>query len=228
VTTVGILLVHLAGLALSIAGVVRAGERPQVLVYAFILEYALRLGTLLAVAHALATAPGSLIARLAPAFSRLPPRDRRSQPLTYEGSNQPAGPGAYLMAVGLLAFLAFVFSNVNAAQQLELDWTTFSHDVQWGMLVALIYWLDSIITRSAVIDPAAPTATNLGYNTREITLLAVATLVAGVVVMARQALTLPASGWALLGPLFAVRFLFDVADALVVARVHLAGANRHR
>jgi hypothetical protein len=39
VTILYLLLVNLAGLALTIAGIVRSGDRPQVLLYAFILDY---------------------------------------------------------------------------------------------------------------------------------------------------------------------------------------------
>ena len=53
-----------------------------------------------------------------------------------------------------------------------------------------------------------------GYNTRELTILAVSVLVAGLVVVVRQANDLPASGWTVLGPLFAFRFLYDLRGAL--------------
>jgi hypothetical protein len=69
-----------------------------------------------------------------------------------------------------------------------------------------------------VIDPAAGWAVNAGYNTRRISILALAILFAGTVVVARQALDLPASGWVLLGPLFAVRFVFDLFEALQRAK----------
>jgi hypothetical protein len=214
VFTFYIVVVHVAGLALAIAGVVRAGDRPQVLVYAFILEYGLRLATVFAVTRTLAAREDSLLLRLAPLVSRLPPASAKSQPIRYEGSQQAAGPGAYFFTVIFLAFLAVVLGNVNADRELDLDAIRFEQDLQWASGLAIIYWLQSLLTRTTVIDPKARWDVNVGYNTRELTILAVSVLVAGMVVVVRQANDLPSSGWTVLGPLFALRFLYDLWSAL--------------
>ena len=88
--TVYVVAVHLAGLAVAVVGILRAGDRPQVLVYAFILEYGLRLATVFAVTRTLAAREDSLLLRLAPLISRLPPASAKSQPIRYETSEQPA------------------------------------------------------------------------------------------------------------------------------------------
>jgi hypothetical protein len=212
--TLYIVAVHLASLSLAVAGVIRGGDRAQVLVYAFILECALRLATVFAVSRALAARDGSLLARLAPVFCRLPAGAAESQPIRYEGTQQTAGPGAYFFTVAFLAFLAFVLGNVNADHELELDLTLFEADLQWASALAIVYWGQSLLSRTTVIDPRARWVVNLGYNTREITLLALAVLLAGMVVVVRQANDLPASGWAVLGPLFVLRFVYDVSAAL--------------
>ena len=80
-----IVIIHVASLALAVLGVIRAGDRAQVLVYAFILEYALRLATVFAITRALAIGDSSLLARLAPIFCRLPTGAAESQPIRYEG-----------------------------------------------------------------------------------------------------------------------------------------------
>jgi hypothetical protein len=206
--------VHLAGLALTIAGVIRAGNRPQVLIYAFILEYALRLATVFAVTRALARDGGSLLTRLAPLVCRLPAAAAKSQPIRYEGSQQTAGPAAYAFTVAFLAFLAFVLGNVNADRELDLDLARFEDDLQWAAGLAIVYWVQSLLSRTTVIDPRAPWDVNVGYNTREITILALAVLFAGTVVVVRQANDLPASGWTVLGPLFVFRFVYDLYAAL--------------
>jgi hypothetical protein len=214
VFTFYIVAVHVAGLALAVAGVVRAGDRPQVLAYAFILEYGLRLATVFALTRALAAREDSLLVRLAPLICRLPPASAESRPLRHEGSQQAAGPGTYFLTVIFLAFLAVVLGNVNADRELDLDAARFEQDLQWASGLALVYWVQSLLARATVIDPKARWDVNVGYNTRELTILAVSVLVAGMVVVVRQANDLPASGWTVLGPLFAFRFLYDLWSAL--------------
>ena len=212
--TLYIVAVHFASLALAVSGVIRSGDRAQVLVYAFILEYALRLATVFAVTRALAMDGGSLLSRLAPLICRLPAHASESQPIRYEGSQQTAGPGAYAFTVAFLAFLAFVLGNVNADREVDLDVARFEDDLQWAAGLAIVYWLQSLLSRTTVIDPRARWDVNVGYNTREITILALSVLFAGAVVVVRQAIGLPASGWTVLGPLFAFRFLYDLWGAL--------------
>jgi hypothetical protein len=214
VFTFYIVAVHVVGLALAVAGVIRAGDRPQVLVYAFILDYGLRLATVFAVTRALAAREDSLLTRLAPLICRLPSTSTESQPIRHEGSQQAAGPGAYFFTLIFLAFLAVVLGNVNADRELDLDAAHFESDLQWAAGLALVYWMQSLLARTTVLDPKARWDVNVGYNTRELTILAVSVLVAGMVVVVRQANELPASGWTVLGPLFAFRFLYDLWSAL--------------
>jgi hypothetical protein len=51
-----------------------------------------------------------------------------------------------------------------------------------------------------------------------VTILAFATLTAGAVVVVRQTNGLAASGWAILGPLLAFRFLYDLFAGLQLAK----------
>jgi hypothetical protein len=139
--TLYIVAVHIAALALAVAGVIGGGDRPQVLVYAFILEFGLRLLTVYVVTQSLAFRQDSLITRLAPVVCRLPSRLDRSAPLTYEGSTQSVGPGGYLAATGFLAFLAVVLSNVNPDRELDLDAAAFARDLEWSAWLALVYWM---------------------------------------------------------------------------------------
>jgi hypothetical protein len=149
--------------------------------------------------------------------------------MRHEGSQQAAGPGAYFFTVIFLAFLAVVLGNVNADRELELDAARFEMDLQWASALALVYWLQSLLARTTVIDPKARWDVNVGYNTREITILAMAVLTGGMVVVARQVADLPASGWTVLAPLFAFRFLYDVWSALQAAKPPLSdSANPSR
>jgi hypothetical protein len=71
-----------------------------------------------------------------------------------------------------------------------------------------------LATRTIVVDPNAAPEINFGYNTREVTVLAFAVLTAGAVVVVRQGMELPPSGWAVLGPLLAWRAIFDFSSAV--------------
>jgi hypothetical protein len=213
-TTLYLVVVHLTGLALAVLSVIRSGDRPQVLIYAFVLEYAVRLAMIFVATRTLAAGRPVVIAQLAAAVCRLPAPGQHAYPLTYEGSNQPAGAGAYAFVMAFLIFLAVVLSNVNPDRELDLDARVLSRDLRWAVLVAAIYWLESLLTRTTVIDPRASSATNFGYNTRDVIILAFATLSAGAVVVIRQGMRLPASGWVVLGPLFVFRFLYDLFAAL--------------
>jgi hypothetical protein len=112
----------------------------------------------------------------------------------------------------------FILGNVNANHELDLDAGIFLHDLAWGVALALLYWFQSLASKNLLIDPEASREVNFGYNTRDVTILAFATLTAGAVVVVRQMLKLPASGWAVLGPLLAFRFLYDVTSGIQAQR----------
>jgi hypothetical protein len=191
--------IHLVGLAFNVAGIMRSGQRPQVLVYAFIIDVALRLLTLRVTPRALA------------AYISAPPAPgQTSAPFVDEQTHQPATFPAYVIVVTMLAGFGFILANVNAQKQLDLDPNLLAADLRWGLLLALVYWLQALAARTITIDPSATLIQNLGYNTRDIVILALAVLGAGGAVAARQTWGLTSSGWTVLGPLLAVRFLFDL------------------
>jgi hypothetical protein len=205
-----ILLAHAAGLALSIWTIVRSGDRPQVLLYAFILDYGFRLATVYVLSR---RAPA-----LAPYLSSLPPPGNAPTPLRYEDSKAPVGWSGYALVTASLAAFAFVLANVNQHRQLDVDLAIVRDDLRWAIRLAAIYWLESLAARSTVLDPRAPNEVNLAYNTQEVVVLAFATLTAGLVVVFRQTHDLGSSGWVLLGPLLAFRSLFDFNAARRLTR----------
>jgi hypothetical protein len=204
-----LLLLHAAGLAFAIFSIMQSGQRPQVLLYAFILDYLLRLTTIGAL--------GLPSFRFAlPYVTRTPFRGQQSQPVRRgEEANAPPGNfGTYLIVMAALAGFAFVLVHVNSDRELSLDAATFERDLAWGIVIGLVYWIEGLATRTIVIDPNARVETNFGYNTRDVTILAFAVLTAGLVVAARQEMDLPPSGWAVLGPLLAFRAIYDFHSAL--------------
>lgn len=216
--TLYLLTVNLAGLALTVWGIVRSGDRPQVLLYAFILDYCLRLATISVATMAAQEEGPSWLKALVPLVTSRPARGQQSYPLAEESTKKPIEPWGYLIVVAMLGALAFVLANVNADHELDLDGATFTRDMGWAIRLAVVYWLQSLLAGTTVIDPAAPREINFGYNTREVTILAFATLTAGMVVVVRQSRGLAASGWVLLGPLLAFRFIYDLSAGLQLAK----------
>jgi len=217
VPAVFVVIANFVSLAVVVAGIVRSGERTQVLLYAFILDYGLRLLTIDAVTGILRQRPLGRLAGMASFVCSPPAPGQPSHPVTEEGSGRPVGPGAYGLVVAFLASLAFVLGNVNANHEVDVDLATVLADLRWAVALALMYWIQSLASRSTVIDPTASREINFGYNTRDLMILAFATLTAGAVVVIRQSQKLPASGWVMLGPLLAFRFLYDLTTGLQIA-----------
>jgi hypothetical protein len=213
VTTAFLLLMHATGLAFAIFSIKQSGERPQVLLYAFILEYLLRLTTIATV-----SIPPFRMAM--PFITRPPYANQQSYAVTRgEGPGAPAGSfGTYITVMAVLTFFAFALIHANEDQELSLDLRTFEHDLTWGIILGVFYWSEALATRTIVIDPKARPETNFGYNTREVTVLAFAVLTAGMVVAARQQMGLPATGWAVLAPLLVWRALYDFSAAIQIRK----------
>lgn len=114
--------------------------------------------------------------------------------------------------------LTFVLSHVNASHELDVDLPMFLNDARWAAALGVMYWLQSVASRTITIDAAASRETNFGFNTRDLIVFAFAVLAAGLVVVIRQMNGLSPTGWAVLGPLLAFRFLFDLSLGLRHAR----------
>ena len=125
-------LVHASGLALTVWTIVRSGDRPQVLLYAFVLDYLLRLATVYALTH---RAP-----RLAPFLASPPPPGDAPEPLRNEESRKPIGWTGYALVTLALAAFAFVLANVNQRHELDADFGIVLDDLGWSMRLAAIYW----------------------------------------------------------------------------------------
>jgi hypothetical protein len=205
-------LVHAAGLALTVLGIIRSGERPPVLVYAFILDYGLRLLTIRLMLRALAGGTPGMAAGVG-YVTRSPAPGESSHPFVDEETRQPVAFSVYVVLLLFFGTLAMVLANVNAQHTLDVDADTLIRDVRWAVSLAGVYWLQAMIAQAIVIDPAASIETNLGYNNHDLTLLAFAMLGAGAVVVTRQIAGTTSSGWVVLGPLLLFRFLFDLSAA---------------
>jgi len=205
-----IVLVPLIGLALTFVGILRSGERPPVLVYAFIIEFLLRLVTIQVMMRALKA--NTLESPIS--YVTVPPEPgQRSYAPVYEETRQPIPFHTYIIIVLVLAAMAFVVVNVGADKEIHVDAEALVRDLRWASALAAIYWVEGLIGRTITIDRHAPSELNLGYNARDLVILAFAVLTAGSAVAARQMSGLNSSGWVVLAPLLVVRFFFDVSSA---------------
>jgi hypothetical protein len=201
-------------LALAVYTTRTSGVPTGVLVYAFVFDYVFRLITIRTL-YVWLKGPRDDGFRSAALFlSRPPSAGHQSEPLVNESTGRPLGLAGYLAVVALLFFFVFVLANVNADRELAVDFATAADDLNWAVLIGAIYWVNGLLTRSIVIRPDQSFVKNLGYNTREVTWLAVAVLIGGAVVAFRQTLGLPESAWTVMGPLLVLRTITDLVARL--------------
>jgi hypothetical protein len=205
---------HLLSLALAIYTTRRSGVPADILLYAFLIDYALRLGTIQVLHAAAAAGRDTFSAALAPYVSRLPARGQQSHPVREGEGGPPARLGAYVVVLIVCSFFAFALMSVNADQQIDLRRVAGPEDMQWALLIGVIYWANALLARTLVIHPDEPVTRNFGYNSKEVVILALAVLAGSVVVAIRQNMNLDASPWTVMGPLLFFRFLYDVSASL--------------
>ena len=90
-----VVLANIVSLAVVIAGIVRSGQRTQVLLYAFILDFSFRLLTIHAITRMLRQKHKGRLPWVVSSVCSPPAPGQRSSPWTEEGSGRPAGSGAY-------------------------------------------------------------------------------------------------------------------------------------
>lgn len=190
-----------------------------ILLYAFLIDYALRLGTIQLLHGALSSRTPTPLAAIAPLVTRQPAAGQQSYPVTHGDEGPPASLGTYIVVLAVLLFFAFVLMNVTAAHELSLTFAVGLGELWWAVVIGAIYWINSLLTRTMVIHPRESAVRNFGYNSKEVTIVALAVLTGGVVVGVRQNLGLDASGWTVMGPLLFFRFLYDLSASLEVVRV---------
>ena len=205
---------HLLSLALAIYTTRTSGVAVEILLYAFLIDYALRLGTIQCLHGAVASRGQTWMHAIAPHITRLPARGQVSHPVRDGEGGPPASISKYLVVLAALACFAFVLMNVNADKQMRVTFAATVRDLWWAVLIGIVYWANALLTRTLVIHPAEPITSNFGYNSKEVTILSMAILTGGAVVAVRQNMGFAASGWTVMGPLLLFRFLFDLSASL--------------
>jgi hypothetical protein len=205
---------HLLSLALAIYTTRASGVPASILLYAFLIDYALRLGTIQLLHAAVAAGPGTFASALAASVSRVPARGQQSYPVREGEGGPPARLGAYVVVLIVCSFFAFALMNVDSEGELDFSTAAGAANLAWALVIGGIYWANSLLTRTLVIHPDEPVTRNFGYNSKEVTILALAVLTGSVVVAIRQNMDLDASPWTVMGPLLCFRFLYDVSASL--------------
>jgi hypothetical protein len=205
---------HLFSLALAVYTTRSSGVPVEILLYAFLIDYLLRLGTIHVLHAELAAARPGWVEALAPYISRLPTPGQQSHPVRDGEGGPPADVIKYFVVMIALWFFAFVLMHVNADREIDFTAQAGVNDLVWALVIGAIYWVNSLLTRTMVIHPREPVTRNFGYNSKEVTILALAVLTGAVVVMVRQNMALEPSGWTVMGPLLFFRFLYDLWASL--------------
>ncbi|HJU44518.1 MAG TPA: hypothetical protein VJ691_16950 [Vicinamibacterales bacterium] len=174
----------------------------------------MRLGSIQLLHGAMASAEPTLLRALAPYVTRWPAPRQQSYPVRDGDAGPPAPIGKYFVVIAAFSMFAFVLMNVDAEKQLHIVPEAGARDLVWALLIGSIYWINSLLTRTMVLQPSEPVTRNLGYNTKEVTILALAVLTGGAVVAVRQNMGLGPSGWTVMGPLLFFRFLYDLRSSL--------------
>lgn len=205
---------HLLSLALAIYTTRASGVPVQILLYAFLIDYLLRLGTIQILHAAISAQRDTLLVALAPHVSKLPGAGQESRPVREGEHGPPARLGTYFLVMIACAYFAFVLMNVNADRQIDMRTAGAAANLKWALLIGVIYWANALLTRTMVIHPTESLTHNFGYNTKEVTILALAVLTGALVVAVRQGMDLDASPWTVMGPLLFFRFLYDLSASL--------------
>ena len=217
---------HLLSLGLAVYTTRSSGVPVAILLYAFLIDYGLRLGTIHFVHAAVTLRQQTWVHAIAPYISKLPARGQQSHPVRDGEAGPPAAIGKYLIVLAAMAGFAFVLMTVDADKQIRLTFAATARDLWWALVIGIIYWANALLTRTLVIQPAEAVTRNLGYNSKEVTILSLAVLTGGVVVAVRQNMDLDATGWAVMGPLLFFRFVFDLSASLGSTRRAGQQANR--
>ena len=148
-----IVLSHAASLAFAVYTTQRSGVRTQVLLYAFLIDYILRLSSIRPL-YLWSRSDRSWARAAASALSRRPARGEKPEPLVEQNSGRFLGLWGHLGLMALLSYFAFVLANVDADRQLGSDLATVLDDLDWAIVVGITYWVNALVTRIIVIDPS--------------------------------------------------------------------------
>lgn len=191
-----------------------SGVPVEILLYAFLIDYVLRLGSIQLLHAAISSGRRTFLHAIAPYVSRQPAPRQQPFPVLEREGGPPARFRTYLFVIAFISYLAFVLMNVDADKEISLTPEAGVRDLSWALVIGSIYWINSLLTRTMVIRPSESVTRNFGYNSKELTIISLAVLTGGLIVAVRQGMDLGPSGWTVMGPLLFFRFLYDLWASL--------------
>lgn len=199
------MLSHALAVTAVTASVLLSGESPRIAIYGYYFHCVYLLLTAGACARLHASGNPALQA-LAQRLSRPPHPRQQSRPLVEEVSGKALNLLGYVGV--LLVLFGFTFALVNVKdQELSTPAPVIFAELQWSLLVALIWWVQDLFDRRVVMCFDAPVTTNLGYNAQGAPVGAFTVLTGGI------ASALVASPWPCLVMLLLFKHLHElVAD----------------
>lgn len=188
---------HLCTYVLSVFLIIWSGESPRVLLYAhgISLIYKLIAVWFFAVALEVNGAKGVLGKR----FTREPRKSERSKPWKDSRTREPAGIVGYIFAILTLLFMVGVVLSMGSGTGF-LALQVIVSEVNWALLVALIYLFDDFISKQLVISSEKNVTQNLGYNIGGLNFLMAAVFISAFVLLIAMNIT----PWLFRGPRFAL------------------------
>ena len=116
-----------------------------------------------------------------------------------------------LMMIGILTLFAFMLSHVDQHKELDFDFATFAGEMTFALGLTALYIIESLVLGETVMDLDRPPSVNLHYESRRITALALAVLMAGAGIAYLQSTGQGTSPWVIIGPLLVMKYAFDIA-----------------
>jgi hypothetical protein len=178
--------VHALALIFSIGLAFLSGQNPRILLYAQAISLLYRfisIGLLAAICER-RTYPSGFIARL----SREPLPGERSRPYRDQRRGDLAGIGTYLVVILTIIFMLVVLFQMTGARGF-LDAKDLAGELSWAGLIAVIYWIDDLLSKQFVLAPGKSRAINLGYNVAGLNFLLAAIFISAIVILVVHAFT---------------------------------------
>ena len=217
---------HVAAFVFSVLLTIVSGQNPRVLLYAFAISLLFRFLTIWLLSANVDYSSG--FQRLVRKITRLPEPGERSRPYRNEKTGEKAGPATYLTGIFTLMFMLGVVISFASGPKF-LDKHLFLPEIFWASVIALVYWVDDLSSRSIILVPDQPVPVNFGYNTRGLNFLMAAIFISAFVMMMvlfvlilfideRSPYIRPVLEWTIFITLALIRFIADLHKALYKKR----------
>ena len=115
----------------------------------------------------------------------------------------------FMMVLAGLSFFAFALTHVDQHKELDFAWPVFVDEMALALGLTLVYVVESLVVGETPIDFDEPAAMNLHYSSRRITVLALAVLLGGGIIVWYQTTGRDVPTWIIAGPLLLLKHLFD-------------------